>query len=346
MKCKYLDHAKCDQAFFPHLYSEMEDLIVKYLNNELSHEERNALNQWLSKSNRNRKVFENIVNHWNISEEDVSEAKSRAYATIVSSNQPIHVSEKRVRSGWGILKYAAVVFLFLSVSIYLLKVNTSEEHIASVEEEREVVKQTSRGQMLSITLPDQTKVKLNAGSKLSYPERFDDDLRVVALEGEAFFEVTRDEERPFHIETEELDVEVLGTSFSVRTDKNDENPMVAVRSGKVMVREILRSKSVLLTQNQFAVLDNDALIFKDIDEYELFFGWVDKQLVFKEESLQEVLKKISKWFDVDFEVSKKFTNTRDFTGSYDNPTLNQVMQSLSFAYEFNYEIKNRIVKIY
>lgn len=325
----------------------MKDLIVKYLNNTLSGKERNDLNQWLSKSSRNRKVFENIVNHWNVSEEDVIEAKTRTYDAITKSSEHFHIS-KNQRPRLDFWKYAAAVLIIVSVSIsiYFVNVSSEEEEIASTVKVEEIIKQTSRGQMLSVILPDQTKVKLNAGSKLSYPKQFSDGNRSVTLEGEAFFDVTRDEERPFYIKTNELEVEVLGTSFSVRTNESKEKPMVAVRSGEVLVRETSRLKSVLLKQNQFTVLDDDALIFKDINEQELFFGWVDKQLVFKEEKLEDILKKISKWFDVDFEISKSFTDTNVFTGSYDNPTLNQVMQSLSFAFEFDYEIENKTVKIY
>ena len=326
----------------------MEDLIIKYLNDTLSSEERNRLNEWIAKSNRNRKVFENIVNHWNISQNDVDEAKKSTYQAIINSDRSFSILKKQRQSRWSILKYAAIITFCLSasISIYFLNLDPAENEVTSIAEPNTIVKETGRGQMLSVVLPDETMVKLNAGSRLSYPARFDDDTRVVELEGEAFFDVKRDEEKPFHIKTKELNVEVLGTSFCVRTYPDGGNPLVAVQSGEVLVREVLGTKSVSLKQDQYAFLDDKALVFKDINEGDLYFGWVNRKLVFKEESLQSIFKKISRWFNVDFEVSGEFAGPDKFTGSYNNPSIDKVMRSLSFAYGFNYEIKDRMVKIY
>ena len=326
----------------------MEDLIIKYHNDTLSNEERDKLNQWIAESNRNRKVFENIINHLTISQNDVDEAKRSTYRTITSSHRPFSTLKKQKQTRWSLLKYAAVITFCVSasVSIYFLRLDPSENEVTPVAERNVLTKETERGQMLSVVLPDETMVKLNAGSRLSYPARFDDSIRVVELEGEAFFDVKRDEEKPFYIKTKELNVEVLGTSFCVSTYPDSRNPLVAVQSGEVLVREAMGTESVFLRQDQYAFLEDSELVSEEINEGDLYFGWVDRKLVFNEESLQNIFEKISRWFNVDFEVSKEFTDPDKFTGSYQNPSLDKVMRSLSFSYGFNYEIKDRMIKIY
>ncbi len=326
----------------------MEDLIIKYHNDTLSNEERDKLNQWIAESNRNRKVFENIINHLTISQNDVDEAKRSTYRTITSSHRPFSTLKKQKQTRWSLLKYAAVITFCVSasVSIYFLRLDPAENEVTPVAERNVLTKETERGQMLSVVLPDETMVKLNAGSRLSYPARFDDSIRVVELEGEAFFDVKRDEEKPFYIKTKELNVEVLGTSFCVSTYPDSRNPLVAVQSGEVLVREVMGTESVFLRQDQYAFLEDSELVSEEINEGDLYFGWVDRKLVFNEESLQNIFEKTSRWFNVDFEVSKEFTDPDKFTGSYQNPSLDKVMRSLSFSYGFNYEIKDRMIKIY
>ena len=326
----------------------MEDLIIKYHNDTLSNEERDKLNQWIAESHRNRKVFENIINHLNISQNDVDEAKRSTYKTITSSHRPFSTLKKQKQARWSVLKYAAVITFCVSasVSIYFLSLDQAENEATPVAERNVLIKETDRAQMLSVVLPDETMVKLNAGSRLSYPTQFDDSVRVVQLEGEAFFDVKRDEERPFHIQTKELNVEVLGTSFCVSTYPDGSNPLVAVQSGEVLVREVMGTESVFLGQDQYAFLEDNELVSEEINEGDLYFGWVDRKLVFNEESIQSIFEKTSRWFNVDFEVSKEFTDPDKFTGSYHNPSLDKVMRSLSFSYEFNYEIKDRMIKIY
>lgn len=323
-------------------------MIIKYLNDELSEEERYTLNQWIGESNRNRRVFENIVNHLNISQKDVEEAKKSTYLEIINSGRPFSAFKKQKQSGWNFLKYAAIITIcsLAAVSIYFLRLDSPGKEGAEVSYDAVLIKETDRGQMLSIVLPDETMVKLNAGSRISYPEQFDGDVRMVELEGEAFFDVKRDEEKPFHIKTKELTVEVLGTSFCVRTYPSGKKPLVAVQSGEVLVREVRGGKSVSLKQDQYAFLEDDALVFKDINEDDLYFGWVDRKLVFDKEQLQSIFEKTSRWFNVDFDISREFVDPDEFTGAYNNPSLDKVMRSLSFSYGFNYEIEDDVVKIY
>ena len=326
----------------------MEDLIIKYHNGTLSSEERDKLNQWIAESNRNRKVFENIINHLSISQKDVEEAKKNTYKAIVSSDRRFGGLKKQSQSRWSLLKYAAVITFCLSasISIYFLRFDAPENTTDVVIEHPVLIKETDRGQMLSVVLPDGTMVKLNAGSRLSYPARFDNDIRSIELEGEAFFDVKRDEKKPFHVKTNALDVEVLGTSFCISTYPDRKSPLVAVQSGEVLVREVIGTESVSLKQDQYAFLKGEELVSDNISESDHYFGWVNRKLVFSEESVQSIFEKLSRWFDVDFEVSREFVNADKFTGSYHNPSLDQVMRSLSFSYGFNYKMNERMIKIY
>lgn len=126
-----------------------------------------------------------------------------------------------------LVKVAAVIVLLLTGGITLWHLSSSP-----ATEVKLMVKSTDPTQRAKITLPDGSMVHLNVNSTLTYPEEFEDGLRRVSLEGEAFFEVQRDTDRPFLVSSAGLETKVLGTSFNVNAYKGKEE-MVTVKSGKV-----------------------------------------------------------------------------------------------------------------
>jgi ferric-dicitrate binding protein FerR (iron transport regulator) len=197
----------------------------------------------------------------------------------------------------------------------------------------------SGGRRMEHRLPDGTRVTLNRNSRLSYAEGLRGDQRVVTLQGEAFFDVRRNPDRPFVIYTAQSRVEVLGTSFTVRDDTLRQTAEVQVVTGLVAfssrnpadtVRLRLRPgfKGVLNAQQQLAKLP--------IDDPN-FMAWQSDKLVFNNASLRSVVVAMENYFDVDIEVTDPQLYDCRYTGDFEKPALEHVLQVVTLATNLNYK---------
>ncbi len=157
---------------------------------------------------------------------------------------------------------------------------------------------TPRGKNFKLVLEDGTEVWLNAESKLHYPNRFTGKERKVALEGEAFFHVAKDADRPFIVKSGTAETRVLGTEFNFRAYPH-ENRHVTLVSGSVIVSDTQKENELRLTPGEDVPLDeNDLSLIPhkvDIDEY---VAWKDDLFCFKEAKLVEIMKAIGRWYNL------------------------------------------------
>lgn len=323
----------------------MEELIYKYIQNTLTKAEKIQLQEWLEEDPENARLFKNFVGHWKLSDFDVDLLKHKVWQKMPHQNG-ISVRE-RTTFNWVWLKVAAVFVVILSISIFLLKDQiTATTQITVVEKPELIEKVAERGQKLTVRLPDGSKVKLNADSRISYSSNFGVETRVLKLTGEAFFEVQRDETRPFKIFSGDLEVEVLGTSFNVNAYPDQQAARVAVRSGKVSVSNSEKTMGTVLVEQEKLIFSNATGSFskKRISDTQMDYGWIDNYLSFNDLNLEEAMALISKWFDVEYVIINNQNTNKLITAKFNNPSLKNVMENLSYSYEFNYEInENGIV---
>ncbi|XOV93461.1 MAG: FecR family protein [Bacteroidota bacterium] len=317
----------------------MEKLLLKYLQGNLSLEEQHELSKWKEKDTKNSVILRKLEIYWNdyrgqLNHEDL-EVRKRILSRIED--------EKHIRSGQRVsftkylLRIAAVLILGLSVALIALNNQTQVETKPAITWAEKV---SGAGQKVTTILPDGTSVKLNSNSKIIAPSFFGDDVRKVILHGEAFFEVTRDESKPFIIETDNMEITVLGTSFMVSAYQYEKVNSVLVKSGKVEVKEADSGHLVQLNKNEYTQYQGEGEMKKlTIKKPEYVFGWVDGKLQFNDQTEDEVLKSISKWYGVEITMNRKLSVDKRYTASYDNPTLKEVMDILAFVYDFNYEKK-------
>ena len=326
----------------------MESIIAKFLYGELSLDEQHKLTKWLQSNRQNAETFRKIYAYWHIHKENLDDEKLEVRSRIhqLIETQEDKKSDIPKKNNWKLIyRVAASILIFSSiiVGIYNYAMPNQESIISEV---KLVEKVSLPGQKVSTTLSDGTIVKMNADSKLIVPSRFNETSREVTLEGEAFFDVTRNEEHPFIIKTGSVRIRVLGTSFNVKAYE-DETLAVSVRTGKVAVIH-QNDQSIQLVQDQVVYLKDDKLIKSQISDSENPFAWTDQQLVFKDQSLDRVLKNISRWYGYQVKQDRKFIKDKNFTAHYDNPTLNELLDVLSFVYVFKYEIDERekLIRIY
>jgi transmembrane sensor len=226
---------------------------------------------------------------------------------------------------------------------------------------------TRHGSRSTVTLPDGSIVYLNVSSKLTY-DYGQEDSRQVILEGEAFFDVLKDEQRPFIIHTKKMDITVLGTTFNVRAYEGDKTVETSLIQGKVEVT--IKGdvpEKVILSPNQKIVLLNEELPqpmpavhvagLHDKEHYKLEevtinpqdsvvaeTAWKENCLVFNNERFEDIALKMERWYDVQIIFEDKQVAESRFTGTFINETVNQTLEALRFTSPFHYHIdKKKII---
>ncbi len=331
---------------------DIDQIISKYLNGEISLDEQHKLTQWLSESPANQQAFDDIRKYWKSYFNDYQAERDEVEGWIFdriherSLKQEIPKSSRslRIRTLTGI---AASIILILGSILIINQYEefTGKETITSLQQNAFVEKVSLPGQKITTKLPDGTVVHLNSGSRLVVPDKFSPTIREVELTGEAFFDVFPDHKRPFLIRTGEFVVRVLGTSFNIRAYPNMKDKSVAVKTGIVSVSSG-SNKSVELNPGQMVNIQADRSLSKitKVDD-KLIYGWMDHFLVFKDDTLSEVFEQISLWFGVEVIYDEKAVPQKLFTATFDNPTLKELMLNVSGVYGFNYRINDEEVMI-
>lgn len=254
------------------------------------------------------------------------------------------------------VRVAAVLFPFVVFSFVFYWGNKDETPLATTPKVGTIAyieKANPKGQKSTIILSDGSVVTLNADSKLIYKERFDDKERRVILEGEAFFDVSKDASRPFIIETKQITTRVLGTSFNIRAYPGADEVKVAVASGKVSIKKSYlgstdeEERALVLVPGEMGVYKklNQTLNKTSFDKRDLF-GWKEGLIYFKNANFIDVQERLEQWYGVNIIIEKPISLEKDFSGTYKNKPLELVLQGLAFVYDFNYEIKDKVVRIY
>lgn len=246
-------------------------------------------------------------------------------------------------------KYAAAVAVLTLLGVFLFQRSWLDSYQSQEEIVRILTKESPMGSKLTTVLSDGSRVKLNAGSKIVYPEEFSDTLRRVYLTGEAYFEVESDPRRPFRVESNKVGTEVLGTSFNMRAYPDDHKISVAVAEGKVRVTNAggstMKFEHTLLPYQESEVnILNGQVIKRELRD-DMIFAWTNWKLVFREEPLFSILKKLERWYNVEFEFKEKIETLDTYTGSFDNDPLNVVLEALKSQGAFNYEIQGWKIQI-
>ena len=201
-----------------------------------------------------------------------------------------------------------------------------------------------RGGENTVILADGTTVHLNAGSKLTYPVRFAGKRRVVALEGEAYFDVVKDETRPFIVQTHLGEVTVLGTAFNINA-YTDASVYTTLVHGKVQFSSSSIGTIILSPGEQVVVSANGSeKRMVDLDEY---VGWVDGRYVFNNRPLGEIMQTFERWYDI--QVYYETPHLRDITysGSLKRyGTINSFLDALELTGDLTYKISGRNILIY
>ena len=205
--------------------------------------------------------------------------------------------------------------------------------------------ETPRGGEYGITLADGTRVYLGALSKIEYPVVFDGMKRVVKASGEVYFEVARDTAHPFVVEMTNLDVEVLGTSFNVRDYADEDYVEATLVSGKIKV--YAGEETCILEPNYQAVLDknNNTLETKEVDVSE-FVDWKSGKLNVRNRRLEDILNRLSKWYDVYvFYMNEEAKDIRFYANIDRYSDMNELLDKFEKTGQVEFQVKGNVINV-
>jgi ferric-dicitrate binding protein FerR (iron transport regulator) len=194
-----------------------------------------------------------------------------------------------------------------------------------------LVENNSLTSIKQIQLPDGSILHLNSGAKVLYPKKFEANTREITFEGEAFFEITKQNGKPFVVKTPKAEIKVLGTSFNVNT-KIDNKLEVSVTTGKVQVSQIEnRKNAVLLTAGQMASVE-DQKILKLQNTNKNYLSWKTKQFDFENVEMQQVVKDLNKAYNVNIIIQNKEICSRKLRTHFDNKPLETILKVIAEPY--------------
>ena len=200
------------------------------------------------------------------------------------------------------------------------------------------------GKKSKLTLADGTIVWLNAGSRFAFPQKFEGNKRNVYLDGEAYFEVAKNKEQPFIVHSNDFQVEVLGTKFNVCGYSSDNFSETVLLEGSVniQVKGRLFHEKLLMAPNQKAIWSKEKKSISLVDEPapELYIAWVEGWYQFSDESLEQVLRKIERYYNVTFQYdSKLISRALLVSGKLDlKESIGEVMTVVSGVAKIDYQM--------
>ncbi len=195
------------------------------------------------------------------------------------------------------------------------------------------------GSRINFSLPDGTKGWLNSGSSLKYCSPFNAN-RQVAISGEAWFDVAHDTEHPFEIAAGNSKVKVLGTKFNLCAYPQDKYVEVVLKEGSVEFTTPRLSSGIKIKPNERLIFSNDSINI-DITDASKFAAWIDGKLVFRGDPMTEVARRIERWYNIDVELVDKELEKYVFRGTFQDDSIEEVLNYLSMTSPIRYRIIGR-----
>jgi transmembrane sensor len=356
-----------------------KQLLINYLLGICTNREQKEVEHWLDKEPGNVALLQQVASELEgeeaYSKPDKGEVKQELFRHIA---EPVPVEKKG--SGFVIstrlskisvsrrkIMYFKVAAMLLVICLAGATAFYMSMDIPAESSQEIVVNQRSLsyGQTATLRFGDGSVIQLNGGSTLQYPDTFTEDRREVHLDGEAYFRIAEDQQRPFIVHAGNTTTEVLGTSFNIKA-YNDENELqIAVAEGKVKIRQIneelsktgeafheersfeYNDSAVILEKNQWVTYHSVSGILEQGEgNIREMFAWKDRVLLFSNKSFEEVAKMLERWYGIMISIEDESLKDHILEGEHQDVSLEEVLESIRFVMDFEYEIDENEVRIY
>ncbi|WP_430813109.1 FecR family protein [Carboxylicivirga sp. RSCT41] len=314
----------------------IEHLIIKYLSEEATEEERHELKGLVESDKEVRKQFVDIRDIWNVSDSsefDAAGAFTR-FKKQIRSEEP---KGKQRSIAW--LKYAGIaasLIIMLMLGKYFSTVNEPTVQFYSYE--------TKAGERKLLTLPDSSKVWMHANSVLTYSMGFNSTERKVTFKGEAFFDVAHNASLPFEVESGLHTITVLGTRFNVKA--NERVVETVLEDGKVQINVDSNNQQCQLLPGEKSEFDMHSKLLVKVKEphMDVYTAIIKGQLVFKNEAFSKLAPRLEQWYGLTIKLDDDVRDLR-FTGTIDNESIDDVLNIMAMSNNIKYTKTNDTISI-
>lgn len=339
-------------------------LLIKYVKGEAAKSEVEEVLSWASEDLKNAEYLAKLQNIWvftNMPQTEATEEELRDINRVIRGRSRRSYN-KRVLS-WVA---AASVAIAMGIGGWYMGRSSGVDTPSLTDTDRMVADQvmyknispskelyTNKGVKAKIILPDSSVVILNSDTRINYPDKFDDKLRVVNLSGEAYFDVAKDSLRPMIVHTKKgFSIKVLGTKFNLKAYDNDDKSQATLYSGKI---DLIRSSGNRLVATEVAPLQT--IVVSDVNKNNPVTkimkpsplddkAWTEGRIIFDETPVSEVVKILERWHGYDFQVKDPSILNYKITATFNSESLVQVMDLIQMTSLVRFEIKNKTVFLY
>ena len=253
----------------------------------------------------------------------------------------LRLRRRRIRR-W--MMYAAAVLLPVALMVGLfMRLDLREDSLFD-KNYKEI--NVPYGERKRVLLPDGSEVYLNAGSVMRYPQKFESSVRKVYLEGEAWFEVASHEAWPFVVDISCMEIKVLGTSFDVIAYPEEDSVLIFLETGSVeLTSDSLRAYSLRSGEKAVYNKISDSCSVSPVPNVSMRSAWRNHVLVFEKTSLSEVIKTLTRTFNIVFKVKEPAALRYTYTITFDHMDLESILTDLEMISPVRFEEKERYVEV-
>jgi len=333
-------------------------LLARYLSNECNSNDIEKVKHWMTSDPENQKWLDEMKAVWQTPDRQygISDIKRQwvelAEKAGIAENDkmksklikwPLEFKKNTIR----ILRYAAVLLVAFTLSYLLSKGMNILPWDQSTPEF--IVQSVQNGDRKTVNLNDGTRVVLDAGSRLEYPENFTGEIREVYLNGEAFFDVAHQPQTPFVVHANEAYIKVLGTKFNVRAWEQNNKVAVSVADGKVLFRfeKSNDHDAVVIIKGQISFLFNNKQPTKphsvDINKYQ---GWMHNEVSFEDVPLGEIVHQIERWYNLKFLFDDPQISTEHMTLYLKNNSISEILELISAMSDLEYKREGNTIYLW
>ena len=316
-----------------------QDQLIKFITGNLDEDEAKDVRTWINADEANKHEFIRLKNIHAFASQGkhnlhINEDFLQLNRQIKQASKPTKLINLR-----SYLKYAAILIVALFIGFSASELRYSFTSDQTDEECNEFY--APEGQISEFKLIDGTRIWLNSGTRIKVPVSFNAKHRILFMEGEAFFEVTKDPKHPFYVHSNELSVKVMGTSFNVSAYQSEENSEITLIEGKVGIKERNGERLAMLEPGQQLVYEKATgrkLKHEvDISPYE---AWRDGKMIFKDRSLEYISERLERWYNVEIDFKEETISQLKFTGTIlKNKPLGQVLEVITLSAPIRFEIQ-------
>jgi ferric-dicitrate binding protein FerR (iron transport regulator) len=330
------------------------EFLGRYLSGNCTDNEGLIVEDWIRRSDANRLVFEEYKQVWEATAYNGKNDTVNVDLAWSDLNRKISVFEATTYTGnhRRILSKKAIAFIIRIAAVFIIAFGLYFIFDSVVQKQKPVnmVFTTTENTQQSIVLSDGSEIAMNRGSEISYPDVFNADIRRINFEGEAFFNIAHNPQKPFIIKSGELQIEVLGTSFNLCSCPDSDETTLYLESGKVLFSSIdlndgSLKEQLILTPGQKGIYNrNSGLISKSDFKGQNYLSWKTGIIEFEKTPLSEVFGVLEKTYDLKIKSEDSF-NELCLTARFENETPENIFETIHTIFGIDYTINGQNIQL-